>query len=229
VDVSGIWNEKIIDLICDGLSVLSSMYEQHPDGSLKYNGTRPGTEWHGHGYFPRKIRTLQAGALKTVKVWKHRWIHVKTGQTQHSRPPDDIASVWFCSLIVVLSLHSYIESEQGIYNREIPLEALEDSPSERTIQRWMQRALSQSDQSMQALRRAVIERSEPRPVENIVRGGLSPPHLPRQRYWKQPTRVSFIRSGFTFLFAGAQYFDLPISILLAEARGRLLSEKTWLI
>ena len=143
--------------------------------------------------------------------------------------PDDIASIWFCSLILVISLHSYIESEQGIYHREIPLEALEDSPSERTIQRWMRRALSQSDESMQAIRHAVIERSEPRPVETFVKGGLSPPHLPRQRYWKQPTRVSSIRTGFKFLFAGAECFDLPICILLAEARGRLLKDKTWLI
>ena len=73
------------------------------DGRLVFRGVRPGSEWEGHGTFPRMLLTLLAGRLVRITVHKQRWRLRGTTQTCHSRPPDDIASVWFCSLIVATS------------------------------------------------------------------------------------------------------------------------------
>ena len=98
-----------------------------------------------------------------------------TNETCHSRPPDDIGSVWFCSLIVAVSLWGWLSSGDGVHVHEPVLEALAERPSARTVQRWLERALPHADETALALRRAVLERSEPRPMASHVGGGLSPP------------------------------------------------------
>jgi len=209
-----------------GLSSVASLYEAESDGRRVFRGVRPGPQWHRHGTFERKLFTLEAGELVRITVHKQRWRLQGTTRTCHSRPPEDLASVWFCSLIVATSLWGWLTGDEGLHRRAPVLDALEERPSPRTVQRWLARALVHADETATALRRAVIERSEPRPMESHVGGGLSPPH----RRWGGSSAVSTLHSGLSLLYEGAQALDVHVSLLLAEARGRQHVRKTgWLI
>src|SRR5690606_32437631 len=87
-------------------------------------------------------------------------------RTRHSRPPDDLASVWFCSLVVATALWGWLVADEGLHRHRVLVDALAEAeaPSARTVQRWLRRALAHADETATALRRAVIERSEPRPI-----------------------------------------------------------------
>ncbi|MDX1644410.1 MAG: hypothetical protein R3244_08660 [Thermoanaerobaculia bacterium] len=169
--------------------------------------------------------TLEDGKLVRRTVHKQRWRLRGTTTTCHSRPPDDLASVWFCSLIVATSLWGWIAGDVGLHRREPVLDALADRPSPRTVQRWLARALPHADETATALRRAVIERSEPRPMEVHVGGGRSPPH----RRWGSSSAVTTLHSGLSLLYEGAAALDVHVSLLLAEARGRQHVRTGWLI
>jgi len=214
-----------VRVVLCGLSSASRLYPREADGRLVYRGVRPGDEWEGHGTFKRKLFTLHDGRLERLTVHKQRWRLKGTSRTRHSRPPDDLASVWFCSLIVATALWGWLGGEQGLYRHQPVLDALSHSPSPRTVQRWLHRALPHADESALALRRAVIERSEPRPMEHYVRGGLSPP----KRRWDDPSAVANLRSGLFHLIEGAAALDVHVSLLLAEARGRQHVRQQWLI
>ena len=201
------------------------LYPMEPDGRLVFRGIRPGPEWEGHGTFPRKLYTLRTGRLVRITVHKQRWRLRGTTQTCHSRPPDDIGSVWFCSLIVATSLWAWLSADEGLHRHEPALDALSERPSPRTVQRWLRRALPHADETSTALRRAVIERSEPRPMESHVGGGLSPPN----RRWGDRSAIITLRSGLFHLIEGAVALDVHVSLLLAEAHGRQHAQKPWLI
>lgn len=190
-----------------------------------FRGVRPGPEWEGHGTFSRMLFTLEDGVLVRRTVYKQRWRRRGTTTTCHSRPPDDLASVWFCSLIVATSLWGWIGGDVGLHRHEPVLEALAERPSPRTVQRWLARALPHADETATALRRAVIERSEPRPMEHFVGGGRSPP----QRRWGDPGAVSTLHSGLSLLYEGSAALDVHVTLLLAEARGRQQLRHGWLI
>jgi len=209
-----------------GLASVASLYGVEADGRRVFRGVRPGDDWHRHGTFERRLFTLKAGKLIRITVHKQRWRLRGTTQTCHSRPPDDLASVWFCSLIVATSLWSWLTGDEGLHRRAPALDALEERPSPRTVQRWLARALPHCDETATALRRAVIERSEPRPMESHVGGGLSPPH----RRWGSSNAVWPLHSGLSLLYEGATALDVHVSLLLAEARGRQHIRTTgWLI
>lgn len=212
-------------VVSAGLSSVSTLYEREPDGRRVFRGIRPGDEWVGHGTFARMLFTLRGGRLVRITVHKQRWRRRGTTETCHSRPPDDLASVWFCSLIVATSLWGWLSSDVGLHHHEPVLDALRESPSTRTVQRWLRRALSHADETATALRRAVIERSEPRPMESHVGGGLSPPH----RRWGSSSAVWPLHSGLSLLYEGAAALDVHVSLLLAEARGRQHVRRAWLI
>ena len=205
--------------------VTSTLYALEADGRRVFRGVRPGPEWIGHGTFPRMLYTLRTGELVRITVHKQRWRRRGTSETCHSRPPDDLASVWFCSLIVATSLWAWLTGDEGLHRREPILEALAERPSSRTVQRWLERARQHADETATALRRAVIERSEPRPMESYVGGGLSPPH----RRWGGPSAVWPLHSSLTLLYEGAAALDVHVSLLLAEARGRQHVRTTWLL
>jgi len=224
--VPGTTEERWLAVISSGLSCVSTLYRREADGRRVFRGVRPGPDWEGHGTFPRKLFTLDGGRLVRVTVHKQRWRRRGTNETCHSRPPDDLASVWFCSLIVATSLWGWLSSDMGLHRHEPLLDALEESPSPRTVQRWLRRALPHADETATAFRRAVIERSEPRPMESHVGGGLSPPH----RRWGSSSAVWPLHSGLSLLFEGAAALGVHVSLLLAEARGRQHIRTTgWLI
>lgn len=211
-----------------GLQAASRVYEREPDGRLVYRGQRPGPEWEGHGTTRRLLLTLIARKLVRLVVHKQRWRLRGTNTTCHSRPPDDCASVWFCSLVVALSLWGWLRSGEGVHTYEPVLDALAERPSRRTVQRWMARALPLAGATAQAVRHALIDRSEPRPWESFLGGGLSPPEA--RRRWADPAAVHRLRLGLDLAIKGACALTTPVSLLMAEARRRQPDpDQPWLI
>ena len=203
----------------DSLYAVAGVYGRRAGGDLQYDGDRPGADWHVHGYFPRGLWMLRDGRLVFRSVWKRRWKLVGTQTTCHSRPPDDPSFVHFCTLIVMLKLWAWLSSGVGLHHREQRPDPIPRG-SPRTVQRWLQRALPRSDDIQQAIRLAVIERSEPRPVERLYPRGLSPPEGLVRRGWKDPFAVTTLWRALRILFHGSEALSIPRSTLLAEARGR---------
>jgi len=215
--------ELLLCLVRSSLFRVAAIYGERSDGSIEYRGERPDTQWEGHGYFSRTLWMLNDGQPIKVTVWKRRWRLKGTNKTCHSRPPDDL-SVRSCSLIVVLSLWSWLSSDKGLHNHQPVLVGLDLCYSNRTQQRWMNRALTRALEAQQATRRAVQERCEPRPVETLFEGGLSPPKGLTHRQWKDPTAATYLWRAFAILFSGALELDVNVALLLAEARRRWETE-----
>lgn len=217
--VGGTWTTALGGLVWSSLAVSGEVYGRR-SGRLFYGGARPGAGWHAHGTFRRWLRILAAGVLRKVEVEKQRWLHAATGRTCHSRPPDDLPWLHFCALVVALKLWGWLDGGRGLDNAPEVIPDLYGKVSSRTQQRWLGRALPYAMEIQQAIRLAVIERSEPRPVETLFPGGLSPPvHLTR-RSWRDPPAVEKLWRALAFLVGGALGLSVPVAVLLAEARGR---------
>lgn len=211
------------DLVSSALFVSAGLFLKRPDGSFLFAGSRPDDgHWHGHGYFARCIWVLRASTPVLVTLWKHRWREVGTSTTCHSRPPEEALSLSACSTIVLLLLWAWLDSPLGLdhKDRREVIVGLERCGSRRTIQRRLHRLLPHALEIQQAIRRAVIERCEPRPVESLFKGGLSPPKALVRRRWKSPSLVERLWRALAILMLGALVLDVPIAHLLAEARGR---------
>jgi hypothetical protein len=204
----------------DSLCRVSGLYRRRPDGDLQYDGERPGSGWHAHGYFPRWLWLLLDGAAERVRVWKRRWLLAGTTRTCHSRPPDDPPRMRSCTLVVALVLWSWLAGEAGLHGCTPVLPDLGERPCSRTAQRWLARARPNALQIQQAVRSAVIERSEPRPVERLFPRGLPPPPGLLRRRWQDPPLVASLWRALALALHGASALLLPVTLLLAEARGR---------
>lgn len=202
-----------------GLAVVSAVYERQPDGVLVFRGERPGPDWHAHGFFARWLWTVVDELRVRARLLKARWRHI-SGKTCHSRPPDDVAQVHSCTLVVVVVLWSWLESGKGVHVYEPALPTLADRPSIRTVQRWLRRALGLATTTHQLLRTAVIERGEPRPMKRLFPSGLAPPAEDARRRWRDRALVETLRSGLVIVVDGAVDLAVPLPLLLAEARGR---------
>lgn len=204
----------------NSLAVLGGGYVVADDGVLEYPGERPGVEWHVHGWLERWLWILAAGVPERRRLRKRRWLCPSTGKTCHSRPPDEWGSTYFCWLFVLLKLWPWLNGGGGLHNAGEVSHALDDHGCSRTVQRWLQRACEQALEIQQAIRGALIERCEPRPVEHIFPRGLSPPESLTRRRWKEPELVTTLHRALTMLFVGAVELGIPTAVLLAEARGR---------
>ena len=209
---------KLQSVVKGSLFVVGHIYTKRADGDYQFDGSRPGPEWQGHGYFSRKLWGLQAGNLKQIRLWKHRWKHPTQG-TCHSRPPDELGRLSVCSLVYALTLFAWLSAPDGLHNHEPIVEGLRGFPSPRTTQRWLQRAIPNALETQQAYRLAVIERCEPRPVESLFPRGLSPPDGTRHP-WRRPLLVECLWRAYALTMGAAVKLDLPAALLLAEARGR---------
>jgi len=203
----------------DSLFILTGVYDVVGE-ALVFRGERPGAGWHAHGYTSKKLVLLADGQPRRWSIRKQRWLRYGTTETVHSRPPDDPALVRSCTLVIVLALWSWLDGERGIHRREEILPALSGLVSTRTVQRWMARALNDALDIEQTIRLAVIDKCEPRPIDNLFRGGLSPPPSLVRRHRRNPLPASTLWRAFAILTRSALHFDLSISPLLAEARGR---------
>lgn len=208
------------DWIQDSLFALGGVYTETGDGEYLYIGQRPGSGWHGHGYFSKKLWMLRSGIPVLVRLRKHRWRLAGTYTTCHSRPPDDPVLLRFCTLIVVLRVWSWISSEVGFHSRSEILEDLDDCGTDRSVQRWASRAISNASEIQQSIRFSIIEKVEPRPVESLYKGGLSPPDAVMGRRWRSPADVEALWRAYAMLFVAAKKLAKHASILLAEAQRR---------
>lgn len=208
-------------LVGSGLASVSAIYESRADGVLVFRGERPGAEWEGHGYFRRWLWTLVDGKRVRRPLLKARWRHKRRSQlTCHSRPPDDVAQIHFCTVVVVVCLWAWLVSGKGAEAYEDVFPSLNERPSRRTRQRWMQRALAHAASTHQFLRLVAIERGEPRPMKRLFPSGLAPPSEEDRRRWKAAAQVHLLRGGLEIAINSAVSFDVPLALLLAEARGR---------
>lgn len=131
----------------------------------------------------------------------------------------------FVSLIVVLRIIGVLDSPRGFHNREDLCEGLEACGSDRTVQRWTARAMRDALQIQQAIRLAIIEEVEPRPVESLFVGGLSPPDAVTSRRWKSTINTETLWRAYAMLLVAASKLARHASYLLAEARRRCQAEK----
>jgi hypothetical protein len=204
----------------DSLAFVGRVYGVRSNGDLEYEGTRPGPEWQVLGWFSRHIRVLRDGRPVRLVLWKRRWWNPIEGRSCHSRPPDENGAISSCLLFVILALFATLDGSQGPERCPQIHPHMEDVVCPRTVSRWRTRAARAAPRLQQALRRAVIERCEPRPVERLFPGGLSPPLGLRRRRWKRPSPMFALWRGITFLLGGAVRLGVSTALLLAEARGR---------
>jgi len=205
----------------DSLFAIGGIYTPLQNGAYVYFGSRPGPEWYGHGYFSKSLTMLVDGNPEPILVYKHRWVHKAFGYTVHSRPPDDPVLIRFCSLILMLRVWGVVNSTMGFHNRRELFEGLENGcGSDRTVQRWVSRALDNGMEIQQAVRLYLIEESEPRPVERLYVGGLSPPDAVISRRWKSPANLETLYAGYAMLLVTASKLYKHASTLLAGARRR---------
>lgn len=187
------------------------------DGDLLvWRGQRPGHDWHAHGWTEAHPKMLIAGRVVPKTVRKRRWRRADRSVTTHSRPPDDLG-LGYDALIVALELFCWLDAAVGLHRYETPLS---NGPSRRTVQRWLHRARPRALAFQSAVRHALIERSEPRPLETLFPVGLSPPGALSRRRWKDPPAVAALWRALSMLFVGAQKLGIGAAPLLAEARGR---------
>ena len=203
--------------VSDSLFVASGVYRRCADGSFYYRGKRPAPAWHAHGTTPRQLAALRGGEAGRIRIHKQRWLHRDTGETCHSRPPDDVFAVRACTLVVVLKLWAWLSSGDGVLRCEPVLPDLDLVGSPRTVQRWLARALSLAADTEHALLHTLIDKSEPRPVESLMPGGRSPPRLSR---WRAPAAVRLLSGSLATLLLGASRLQTPTARLLAGARRR---------
>jgi hypothetical protein len=213
----------------NSLFALTGIYTPLGNGEYRFIGARPGADWHGHGYFPKSLTVLVGGAPAVIRLYKHRWKHTTTIKTVHDRPPEDPVLVRFCTLILFLRVWAVVSSPSGFHNRREVFEGLESGCGcDRTVQRWTALALEDALEIQQAIRLAIIEEVEPRPVERLFDGGLSPPHVVTQRRWKSSTKHQLLYRGYAMLWVASQKLATHASNLLAGARRRWpTSEKTF--
>ena len=211
--------EELREFVGTSLYLVSGEY-RHRGDDFQYDGQRPRPDWHGHGYFSRWLHVLGPDGLVRVRLWKHRWKNPKANETCHSRPPDELGRVSVCSLTFVLLMYGWLQAAQGAARHHAVLDVLEGAKTRRTLMRWFRRACPRAEETQQAIRLAVIERSEPRPVERLFPRGLSPPDSLGQRNWRDPQAVAILWGGLAMLITGAVKLKVPAAILLAEARGR---------
>ena len=205
----------------DSLFALVGIYAPLGNGRYVYYGERPGAGWHGHGYCEKTLTMLVGGAPVKVRLLKHRWRLTGTNETVHSRPPDDPALLRFCTLIVFLRVWAWVSSPVGFHRRREIHEGLESGcGSDRTVQRWAARAMSEALEIQQAVRLSIIEESEPRPVESLFEGGLSPPDAVMKRRWHYPADVETLWRAYAMLLVACGKLARHASCLLAGARRR---------
>lgn len=207
-------------LVRDSLFEIGGGYVPLPDGELRFDGDRPGPSWNAHGYFSCKIWMLDDGRASKRRLWKRRWLLAGTTQTRHSRPPDVLPGIRFCTLIVSLKLWAWLDAKVGLHNYAEFRPELQDCGSRRSLQRWLRKLLPSAMDIQQAIRLAVIKRCEPRPLERIFPGGLDPPLRVDRKRWQDGSLVGSLWTALAMLFGTSSDMKLHVATLLAEARRR---------
>jgi len=197
------------------------------NGDYQFDGERPVGKWHAHGYFSKNIVILDFFKLKTIRIWKRRWLNPDTGTTCHSRPSGDLPQLSFCTHVIILKLWIWLDFSKGIFDTDDKLcdLLLPNLPSSRTAQRWLARAIPDVLEVQKIIREVIIHKCEPRPIENLFKGDLSPPKSMLRRHWRNTTSVRILWTAFAMLIGAGIELNTPLAFLLAEARGRWHKKK----
>lgn len=156
-----------------------------------------------------------------MTIWRRRWRLAGTTTTSQDRCPDEIPQLQATLLVVFLKVLAWLNATVGLHRYDEVHPALEAVGSRRTVQRWVARLCPEADRWQGALRIAVIERFEPRPVERMFPSGLSPPASLRCRRWQKPQAIYSLWTGLSFLVRGSVAMNCSITALLVEAQRRL--------
>ena len=203
----------------DGLAFVASVYAVDDLGRHVFIGDRPseldGGRWHGHGYTDSRPWTLREGRFVRIRVRKHRWKQLTTGRTVTSQPPDALPGRHVDVLVVAACLLRMLTAAVGLHSRA------PDAPgvrSPRQLQRDLAAACELALPIQQAVRRALMNRCVPRPVETLWEGGLDPPRELARRC--HHPNAPLIWTALEIMRTGAEQLGTPLSSLLAEARRR---------
>lgn len=211
------------ELCRDSVCVVAGIYIVGSDGSLRFDGERPGSDWHAHGWFSKRLTILQDGEPAKVTLRKRRWRLYGTNTTCHSRPPDDPKFVRFCTLIIVLRIWAWIGSQCGFDNRaELWPELQEGCGCDSSVRRLAQRAVRNAEAVQHAIRHALlsVRRTEPRPEQDPLQRGRAPPGHVTCRRWQHPLAVETLWRAIAILLEVSRVAELSVALLLAEARRR---------
>jgi hypothetical protein len=207
----------------DGLVFTSARY-------FKYRGAytrvpeRPGIcdkcgsgngRFHAHGRYQRSLTTLKDRFLKTIKIWRHRWLCMCCGRTMSNGSEDIAAYQPNCTLVIVALLWAYLESGKGLHNC-IP-QKLFDAASPKTLWRYFKQAKIVCRQTQQTLREVLIEMTEPRPWDDCFAHGLSPPEGFLERHRHAPM-TGILWRALAMLRIGSRNLSIAPSLLMARAR-----------
>ncbi len=194
------------------------------DCTVTCRGTRPGSRWHRHGETTRWVWVFSKGRLSRVLLRKQRWLDPTSGRTCHSHPPWEEAWASFGLGAVMLALHAWLFSGQGLHKVDWPWRT--ERPSRRTAQRWRAHLRPQGMAWLVAIRRAAIDLISARPVDEIVpvegllpRGRAAPGRGARQRTSGRQ-QDDHLAEGIWILTKVAQQQSLEIRTVLAEAKAR---------
>ncbi len=201
-----------------GLACLKLGYDLRDDGTFFFRGVRPGPDWHAHGVLSVQLLDMRDGRLVRLRIDKQRWRLRGTNKTQHSRPPDDLG-LRYSSLVCAISLFAWLDAALGLHRYLAWFPDLDDSPSRRTLQRWLRRALPGGLALQHHLRVVLLHLPESRPPEDLFKGGVPPPGTTRRR-WREPEKVTILHRALAMLFGASITLNEPCSSLLAETRRR---------
>ena len=181
------------------------------------------SRYHAHGSFLRWLTTCVGTAIRRVRLRKPRWKCLSCGHTFSRHPPEGLAHKPTCNFLIVVFLWTYLASPAGLYGC-LPGE-LADSVSERTLARHLKRAKEAAEETQQFIREVLIEKREPRPVEDLFQGGLDPPESLLKKQRREPEKASTLYRALVMLLAGAKALDIDPRTLLAWANRRSQARK----
>jgi hypothetical protein len=97
---------------------------------------------------------------------------------------------------------------------------LSDEVSARSVARHLKSAKANAVETQQFIREVLIEKIEPRPVEELFSGGLDPPESLLQRQAKEPKKVSTLWRALYMVHQGAKALSIDPRTLLAWANQK---------
>jgi hypothetical protein len=165
------------------------------------------------------------GKPTEIVLHKRRWLLRGTYTTCHSRPPDDPERIRYCTLIIVLRIWACLLGA-FLYRTEVLAGLEQGAGSDRTVQRWLAWALRNGLAAQQAIRQAILatRRFEPRPEEDLLRGGRDPPVGLLVRYRRNKDAASTLWRALDLLFVASKQLSSDVALLLAETRRRWFTQ-----
>ena len=207
----------------DGLVFTSAKFFKH-QGAYSRVPERPEVcdkcdsrsgRFHAHGRYQRSLTTLKDRFLKTIKIWKNRWLCLCCGRTMSNGSEDIVAYKQNCTLVIVALLWAYLDSGKGLHNG-IP-QQLDQAASPKTLWRYFKQAKTVCRQTQQSIREVLIEVTEPRPWDDCFFHGLSPPQGFFNRHRDVPKTRDLWRT-LSMLRIGSRTLSKAPCLLMARAR-----------